>query len=395
MNILQLTWEYPPRIIGGISRVVESISKKLSEKDSVFVITLSEDYEREEKYENLTIFRVPVFPIKPLNFIDWVMLMNMAFAEKAMQLSKKIKFDIVHAHDWLCFFAAKQLKYGLRIPMVCTVHATEHGRNNGIHDEFQAFISSVEWWLCYEAWKVIVNSYYMKGHCDLVFSLPLDKAIVIPNGINFDDFNSERFDISFRRKYAYDHEKIIFFIGRHVYEKGVHILLEAFFEIVKSYNDVKLIVAGDGPMFGHLYGMAQNSNIGEKIYFTHFISDEERKKLYKVADVCVFPSIFEPFGIVALESMASGCATVVSDVGGFNEIIRHGENGMKFYSGNKYSLADNVLHLLKNPEYRRKIAIQGQDDAKNIFSWDKIVHKYREVYTQIIDESKKNKWFSE
>lgn len=94
MRILQLTWEYPPRIVGGISRVVRSISQKLSETDIVCVVTISEDYERIEDHGSLKIFRVPVYPLNSLNFIDWVMMMNMALAEKAIYIAQR-KEDLI------------------------------------------------------------------------------------------------------------------------------------------------------------------------------------------------------------------------------------------------------------------------------------------------------------
>jgi len=396
LKILQLTWEYPPRIVGGISRVVQSISQRLSEKDTVYVVTFSEDYERFEDYGNLKIARVPLYPLNPLNFIDWVMLMNMAMAEKAIDLARKYgKFDIIHAHDWLTAFAARMVKHSLRVPMVCTIHATEHGRNGGIHNEFQRFIHNVEWWLTFEAWKVIVNSNYMKNECERIFSLTPDKCVVIPNGIDFEEFSNVEYDIEFRRRFALDSEKIIFFIGRHVYEKGIHVLLDSFRIVLERYYNTKLIIAGNGPMYGELYSRAHGMGLSQKVLFTGFISDEDRKKLFKVVDIAVFPSLYEPFGIVALEAMAAGCSTVVSDIGGFAEIIKHGENGLTFFCGNPNSLADMILLLLNDESLRKKLAEKGFEDAKEIFSWDRIVERLREVYAAIINESRKMEWFCE
>jgi len=395
LRILQLTWEYPPRIVGGISRVVRSISQKLSEKDTVYVVTISEDYERTEDYGNLKVFRVPVYPLNSLNFIDWVMMMNMALAEKAIYIAQKEgKFDIIHAHDWLCAFAARIVKYALRIPLITTIHATEHGRNGGIYTDMQRFIHNVEWWLTFEAWKVIVNSEYMKNECERIFSLTPDKCIVIPNGIDFEEFAQVPFDWDFRRKYALDSEKIIFFIGRHVYEKGIHILIDAFRKVLDNFYDVKLVIAGNGPMTGELYSKAHFLGLSHKVLFTGFVTDDERKKLFKIADIAVFPSLYEPFGIVALEAMASGCVPVVSDIGGFSEIVKHLHNGLTFYCANPNSLADMILLLLKDDLLRQKLSRQAQSDAREIYSWDKIVKRLKSVYEMIVTEAKKMEWFS-
>jgi len=395
LRILQLTWEYPPRIVGGISRVVRSISQKLSKDDNVYVITLSEDYERTEDYGNLKILRCPVYPLNSLNFIDWVMIMNMVLAEKAIYIAQKEgKFDIIHAHDWLVAFAARMVKHALRIPLVATIHATEHGRNGGIYTDMQRFIHNVEWWLTFEAWKVIVNSEYMKNECERIFSLTPDKCIVIPNGIDFEEFAEAPFDWDFRRKYALDSEKIIFFIGRHVYEKGIHVLIEAFRKVLDNFFDAKLIIAGNGPMTGELYSKAHFLGLSHKVLFTGFITDEERKKIFKVADIAVFPSLYEPFGIVALEAMASGCVPVVSDIGGFSEIVKHLHNGLTFYCANPNSLADMILLLLKDDLLRQKLSRQAQSDAKEIYSWDKIVKRLQSVYEMIVTEAKGMEWFS-
>lgn len=114
-----------------------------------------------------------------------------------------------------------------------------------------------------------------------------------------------------------------------------------------------------------------------------------------MADIAVFPSLYEPFGIVALEAMASGCATIVSDVGGFAEIVKHGENGLTFFCGNANSLKDMILLLLNDEDLRRRIAAKGFEDAKEIFSWDKIVQRLRLLYKDIIDRSKSIEWFCE
>jgi len=375
--------------------VVRSISQKLSETDIVCVVTISEDYERIEDHGSLKIFRVPVYPLNSLNFIDWVMMMNMALAEKAIYIAQKEgRFDIIHAHDWLVAFAARIVKYALRIPLVATIHATEHGRNGGIYTDMQRFIHNVEWWLTFEAWKVIVNSEFMKHECERIFSLTPDKCITIPNGIDYGEFANVEFDLEFRRKYAMDSEKIVFFIGRHVYEKGVHILIEAFRKVLDNFYDAKLIIAGNGPMTGELYSKAHFLGLSHKVMFTGFISDEERKKLFKVSDIAVFPSLYEPFGIVALEAMASGCLPVVSDTGGFSEIVKHLHNGLTFFCGNSNSLADMILLALKDSTLRQKLSKQAQSDAKEIYSWDEIVKRLKNVYQMIVTEAKKMEWFS-
>jgi glycogen synthase len=395
MRILMLSWEYPPRIVGGISRVVYDLAQKLGEgKDEVHVITCWEQGTKElEKDKNVFVHRVHTYDINTVNFIDWVLQLNFALLEHANKLIHETgKFDIIHAHDWIVAFAARSLKCSYSIPFVCTIHATEHGRNSGIHDETQRYINSIEWWLSYESWKVIVNSSYMKNEVRNIFQLPDDKVHVIHNGVNPDKFKDYERDDDFRRKYATDNEKIVFFVGRLVNEKGAQVLVDAIPKIISYYNDVKFVIAGKGPQMDYLHGKADEMKILDKITFTGYINDEELCKLYKCADIAVFPSLYEPFGIVALEGMVAQVPVVVSESGGLGEIVDHGIDGMKAYTGNADSLADSVLEILFNPDKANEMKNRAFEKVKTMYNWDIISQQTLDVYNEVLSESEKSDW---
>lgn len=165
MKILMLTWEYPPRIVGGIARVVHDLSKRLiKDGHEVTVVTYKDgDVPMYENDKGVNVYRVENYMIHPNNFIDWIMQLNFNMISKATEIiQKEGKFDVIHAHDWLVANAAKALKNAFDIPVVSTIHATESGRNSGIHDETQRYINDTEWLLTYESTEVIVNSNYMK-----------------------------------------------------------------------------------------------------------------------------------------------------------------------------------------------------------------------------------------
>jgi glycogen(starch) synthase len=391
-KILMLSWEYPPRIIGGISRVVYNLAQKLGEKgNEVHVITCWESGSKEEEVDcHVNVHRVRTYEIDASCFINWVHHMNFSFLEGSVKLMKeKGKVDIIHAHDWMTTFAAKTLKHIYMVPLICTMHATESGRNYGIHNDIQRYINSVEWWLTYESWRVIVNSNYMRDEVKNTFQLPEDKIKVIPNGVNIEKFNNCRSEIGFRRKYAMDNEKIVFFVGRLVNEKGAHILVDAAPKIIHHYNNVKFIIAGRGPQLDYLRKIANERNISHKIYFTGYISDEELIKLYKCVDVAVFPSLYEPFGIVALEGMLANVPVVVSDAGGLGEIVEHGVNGMKSYTGNSNSLADSILEILLNPAKAEGMKKKAYEKVCSMYNWDIIAGKTAEVYNEVIGMNEK------
>lgn len=387
MKILMLTWEYPPRIVGGIARVVHDLSHKLVKNGhDVTVVTYKEgDTPEFENDKGVKVYRVENYMIKPNNFTDWIMQLNFTLTAKATQIiNEQGKFDCIHAHDWLVAYSAKTLKDSFQIPIISTIHATEAGRNSGIHDDVQRYINDTEWLLTYESTEVIVNSNYMKCELQRLFGLPFEKINVIPNGININNFNGITKDYDFRRKYAMDNEKIILYIGRLVYEKGVQHLISAMPKIINGYNDTKLIIGGKGGMYDELREQAKNLGIENKVYFTGYLSSKEVQKMYKCADIAVFPSTYEPFGIVALEAMLAGVPTVVSDIGGLNEIVDHGINGMKSYAGNSNSIADSVLALLYNHQLCNNIVKNAKTKVKQEFNWNKIAQDTFFTYEKAI-----------
>ncbi len=397
MKILMLTWEYPPRIVGGIARVVHDLSHRLvKDGHEVTVVTYKDanipnlaDYEDDK---GVQVYRTENYMITPNNFTDWIMQLNFNLIAKATEIiNKKGKFDVIHAHDWLVTYAAKTLKQSYKIPLVATIHATEAGRNSGIHDEVQRYINDTEWLLTYEATDVIVNSNYMKNELQRLFGLPYDKINVIPNGVNLNLYSGVERDYNFRRMYAMDNEKIILYLGRLVYEKGVQNLISAMPKILDKYNDAKLVVAGKGGMIDELRNQVNYMGIQNKVYFTGYLDSESVKKMYKCADVAVFPSTYEPFGIVALESMLSGTPTVVSDVGGLNEIVDHGVDGMKSYAGNPNSIADSVLALLYDQGLCNNISKNAKAKVKNNFNWNKIAQDTHYVYERAICQTEAEK----
>ena len=388
MKILMLTWEYPPRIVGGIARVVHDLSKRLIKDGHEVTVVTYRDSADVPEYENdkgVNVYRVDNYMIHPNNFIDWILQLNFNLVSKATEIiNKEGGFDVIHAHDWLVANAAKALKNAYGIPVVATIHATEAGRNSGIHDDTQRYINDTEWMLTYEASEVIVNSNYMKNELQRLFGLPYEKINVIPNGINLSNFIGIERDYDFRRQYAMDNEKIILYVGRLVYEKGVQHLIAAMPKILSNYHDAKLIIAGRGGMMDELRQEASNLGLNDKIYFTGYLDSKQVQKMYKCADVAVFPSTYEPFGIVALEAMLAGVPTVVSDVGGLDEIVTHGVDGMKAYAGNANSIADSITALLYDHQLATNVAKKAKQKVKEQFNWEKIAQDTHFTYEKAV-----------
>ena len=390
MKILMLTWEYPPRVVGGIARVVHDLSHRLiKDGHEVTVVTYKEgNVEDFEDDNGVKVYRVNNYMINPNNFIDWIMQLNFNLISKATEIiNKEGPFDVIHAHDWLVAYAAKTLKDSFKTPIIATIHATEAGRNSGIHDEVQRYINDTEWMLTYESTEVIVNSNYMKSELQRLFGLPYEKINVVPNGVNLSLFNNVERDYNFRRKYAMDNEKIILFMGRLVYEKGIQHLISAMPKILEGYKDSKLVICGKGGMLDELKQQVDAMGISNKVYFAGYMGGKDVQKMYKAADIAVFPSTYEPFGIVALEAMLSGNPVVVSDIGGLNEIVEHKVNGMKTYCGNPNSIADSILELLYDHKLCAEITKKAKNKVRNEYNWSKIAQDTHFTYQKAICQS--------
>ena len=188
-----------------------------------------------------------------------------------------------------------------------------------------------------------------------------------------------------------DNEKIILYVGRLVYEKGIQNLIGAMPKILAHYNDAKLVICGRGGMQEELKAETKSLGIENKVYFAGYCDANKVKKMYKAADVAVFPSTYEPFGIVAIESMLSGTPTVVSDVGGLNEIVSHGVDGMKSYAGNSNSIADSVLSLLFDAKLCSDISSNAIKKVKELYNWNKIAQDTHNAYEIAVAETKAQK----
>jgi glycosyltransferase involved in cell wall biosynthesis len=393
MRILMLSWEYPPRIVGGIARHVEELSIALVKQGhEAHVVTANHPNTLEhEVVDGVHIHRVKNVEFETPDFLSWVLQLNLGMVGYALEQHRKTPFDLVHAHDWLVAHAGVALKRGENLPLLATIHATEVGRNKGhLNSEFSKYINNMEWWLCFEAWRVVVCSDYMWREVTQHFQVPGDKLDIIPNGTNISKFDGKmpaEARREFRRHFAADNQKLVFFVGRMVPEKGAQVLLEAVPQVLAQYPDARFVVVGKGGFLPDLKRRAHELGVSPYVNFTGFISDEDLLKLYQVIDVAVFPSLYEPFGIVALEGMAAHVPTVVADTGGLGEIVEHTKSGITTYAGNPDSLAWGILEVLKNNDYAKWLADNGRKRVETVFNWERIATSTVGVYDRIMKES--------
>jgi glycosyltransferase involved in cell wall biosynthesis len=397
LTVIMLTWEFPPRIIGGISPHVYHLSRSLAKNGlNVYVVTCDfPGAPLHEIIDGVEVFRVDSYKNPAPDFATWVYLMNVNMQKETASLVRSLdgKVDVFHAHDWLVANAGIGLKHVFRRPLLVTMHSTEIGRRNGIHLDYERMIHETEAWLTYEAWKVICCSNYMVSHVKWAFGLPSDKLVMIPNGVDVGAYAKiENEDLRpFRSRFALPEEKIVLFVGRLVYEKGVHVLVNAIPKVLEKVN-AKFIIVGNGYMKEQLSNLIKNMNLTRKVLFTGFVDDETLRKLQKCADVSVVPSLFEPFGIVALEAMAAKSPVVASDTGGLSEIIEHDVTGVKVYPNNPDSLAWGITKVLTDDAYAKMIRENAYQKIQKSYNWNNIAQQTKKVYETVLNDYSKSFW---
>ena len=397
LNVMMLSWEYPPRIIGGISPHVFFLSKSLAKNGvKVHVVTCDfPDAPAHEVIDGVEVYRIDSYKNPSPDFATWVYLMNLNMQKEAAAIAAKLpdEIDVFHAHDWLVATAGIGLKHVFRKPLLVTMHSTEIGRRDGLHNTTEKMIHETEAWLTYEAWRVVCCSDYMTQHVKWAFGLPNDKLVMVSNGVNPHVYDGlEKQDLTaFRRTFALPEEKLVLYVGRLVYEKGIHILINAVPKVVEKVN-AKFIIVGSGYMKEQLSNIVKSMGLEHKVLFTGFVEEENLLKLQKCADVSVVPSLFEPFGIVALEAMAAKSPIVVSDTGGLSEIVDHDQSGIKAYPNNADSLAWGITKILLDENFRNSIRENAYKKILEKYDWNKIAQQTRHVYEGILGEYSKSFW---
>ena len=396
MRILMLSWEYPPNVVGGLGRHVAELAPALVEKGLQVNVVTPVTYPTGSPLaveKEITVHRVLTPTLDTFDDIHQAAgEINRIIGDYVEQMSQQYgQCDLIHVHDWLTSFAGIRLHQLWNCPLIATVHATERGRYRGRLDSpLQQAIDNAERNLVTRAKRVIVCSHHMANEVQYFFQTPGRKLAVIPNGVNITDLQGEHTPAEladFRAKYAALDEQIVFTVSRLVYEKGVHLIVQAIPRILQECPRARVIIAGRGPEAENLKQQAENLGVADRVNFIGFIADKERNMFFEVANCAVFASLYEPFGIVALEAMALGCPLVVSDVGGFAEVVKHAETGTKIYPDNVDSTAWGIVHTLTNPDWARKNTVRARQAVAELFNWSRIAALTIDLYQRILDSS--------
>ena len=413
MKIAFFVWEYWPRLVGGLGTYAIEITKKFKEMGhEVTVFTLNdgtlktlEEWDGIEIHRPMLVDSSKVFPIfvredlkrwgTHIKFFSDIFSYNYLSASKFVNLlvkRKKEKFDVVAFHDWLAAFAGAIIEKEIpSLPTVFHVHSIEEQRALGGGSQV---IKEIEREAARDADSMITVSYSMK---DFLVSLgyPKEKINVCYNGCDPEKYNPKKVDPrkveELKKLYGIKpEEKVIFFIGRLTAVKGVYNLVNAMPLVLEEFPRVKLVILGKGEQYQDLITFVQQHNIGNKVIIrSEWVSEEERILHYAMADVCVFPSLSEPFGIVSLEAMAMEKPVVVgaSGVSGLREqVIPSGPNRTGVHvDGNKpEDIAWGIKEVLRNFEEAKKWGKNGRKRVLKEFTWEKAAKRTLAIYEKLI-----------
>ena len=413
MKLAVFVYEYPPKIVGGLGTYAAEITRKFVLDDhDVTVFTMNDDQgslPTREIWRGIEIHRPLHIDIsdslpdviaedikkwgRGLHFFGKLMVYNYLSAAKLInELIKKegMKYDIVVAHDWLSAMGGITVKREIGLPFAFHVHSTEKGRTLG---NGSGVVSNIELRAGKMADMVVTVSYAMKDEL-IQLGFPKEKIQVSYNGVDPQKYNPANVsseDIKrIRSKYGInDNEFMILFLGRLVGVKGVDKLIMAMPHILMKMPNAKLVIVGVGDLQEYLSNLTRTIRLEEHVKFCFdFIPEEERILHYAACDIAVFPSHYEPFGIVALEAMAMEKPVVVgaSGVSGMREIvICCGEEqcGYHIDPNNPSDIAWGVISALENPERRKLLGKNGRKRVIAEFTWSKIAKKTIALYETI------------
>ena len=382
-RILMFSWEYPPLLVGGLGRHVHALATTLvGAGHEVTVVTRHTPGTLLEEYaEGVRIVSAPddppQFEARDGDLLAWALAFNHTLARSALRAARTGAYDVVHAHDWLVAHAAVTVREHLDVPLVATVHATESGRHQGwLPHPHNRTIDDVERWLAHEAVRTIVCSAYMRGEVTRQFDLPASRTDVVFNGVDSLGWHARpRAVAAARGRYAGPDGPLVTCAGRLVYEKGVQHLLAAVPALRERHPGLRVVIAGDGPYRSDLEALASPG-----VRFAGFLTGHHLTALMAASDCYVVPSIYEPFGMVALEAAAAGTPVAVADTGGLAEIVEHGVTGVKFAPDDPPALAATVSSVLDDLDYARGLARRARRRVREDFAWPAIAARTADVY---------------
>lgn len=414
MKMAVLVYEYPPKIVGGLGTYAAEITRKYVLMDhDVTVFTMNDDegnLPTREIWRGIEIHRPLHIDIsdslpdvvaedvrkwgRGIHFFSKVLMYNYLSASKLInELVKKeeFRYDLAVAHDWLSLIAGITVKRELNMPLVFHVHSTEKGRTLGNGSEV---ITNLEQRGGKTADMVITVSYAMKDEL-VELGFPKEKIQVCYNGVDAEKYDPRKTEPKKIRDLRVfygltENDQMILFVGRLVWIKGVDKLVMAMPQILKEIPNAKLVIVGLGDMQDYLVRLVQTLKLQDAVKFRfEFVPEEERIAHYAACDVAVFPSLYEPFGIVTIEAMSMEKPVVVGATGisGMREIVIPSgpeQCGFHINPSEPKDIAWGIVSTLKDPAQKERLGKNARKRVLQEFTWDTVAKKTIRLYEQVL-----------
>ncbi|MGD8543495.1 MAG: glycosyltransferase family 4 protein [Candidatus Bathyarchaeota archaeon] len=418
MRMAVLVYEYPPKIVGGLGTYAAEITRKFVLLDhDVSVFTMNDDkgsLPTRELWRGIEIHRplhldvsdslpdVIAEDIKKwgrgIQLFSQILVYNYLSASKIVnELVRRdeFKYDVIVAHDWLSLISGVTIKRELGIPLVFHVHSTEKGRTLGNGSDV---VSNIEQRGGLMADMIVTVSEAMKSEL-IELGFPKEKIRVCYNGVDPKKYSREQVSDDkvreVRQNYGVgDNDLMALFVGRLVWIKGVDKLIRALPQVLQQIPNLKLVIVGLGEMQEYLEKLVQTLKLQDVVKFRfEFISEEERIAHYAACDVATFPSLYEPFGIVALEAMSMGKPVVVGAAGisGMKEsVVPNGQDQCGFHVNpeDPADIAWGLINAVQDPQRKEWLGKNGRKIVLERFSWNVIAKKTAELYLNLLESQK-------
>jgi len=395
MKVLMFGWEFPPYNSGGLGTACYGITKALSQKGVEINFVLPKSTKVSEDFLNIISANLPQTKITLVDSLlesymtdetYWSVFKTAKnrgfyssnlvsevdrYAVIARDIAAEVDHDIIHCHDWMTLAAGEEARKISSKPLISHIHSTESDRSGGRGTNFA--ISEIERRGIENSDRVIAVSKFTKNKIADNYDIEKGKIDVVYNGIDKGDFAN---DIEAVNPFG---KKIVLFLGRLTLHKGADYFLRSAKKVLEKNNDVLFIVSGGGDMERKVIEMACELGIGDKVLFTGFLRDKQLRKIYKMANLYVMPSVSEPFGITPLEALASGTPVMISKQSGVSEVLNH---CLKVDFWDVDEMANKILAVLENQELEDCLLANGNREIDSL-SWGRAADRILTIYKSL------------
>lgn len=381
------SWEFPPTSAGGIAAHVDGLASALRRAGhDVVIVTRSVDGNvGDDVVDGVRVLRADVdMPWLPSDPVVHTASANHAFVA-ATALLGSWRPEVVHAHDWGAAWAGHVVSELFGVPLVTTLHGTERGRHGGHLPPGQATdVNSIEWWLAFRSRRVITSTKLMVR--EIVDGFEMDPAQVrrIPTGIDPGWWQATDCDEPAGRRPI--GATMVLAWGRVRYEKGFQVLARAIAALRYRVPGLQCTIAGRGSYLPELQSQIDIAGAADLVDLPGYVSDDELRDAIHRAGCVVIPSLYEPFGVVALEALAGGAPLIVADTGGLAELVGGTGSALLFEPGNAEELADRIEQVLTDAGLARQMARRGRELLDATYSWDAIAARTLTVYQEALGQ---------